>query len=457
MMQNSSNNNVYSRLKNTLTQVSEILREVKGIQNGDVEVKFDLKKYDSLEDNEDFDIVHMNFRTMYSELQSLIKEKDDAIKMLNDTSLMLEEITQDVKESKEKEENDSNEMKSCINGLVNEMIKKDEELYNKVDVSKQQTNFPKKQSLVAMKYNQPKATKRHEQWDSSVSPQIQPNEVKNIIPRKLECKLQSDPQLKYLCQGFSTLQKWCGLTDYNILKLVSKPFQTKIEDIAQCYVTDGIPTFVRQICNPCEGIFRISGDTSQVSKLKQDIHKKIDITVGKQNASDFHCLASVLSSFLLDLPSPLISYSNRTTLITILSRFNALTLAIRRIPTTKRRILIYLINFYYAICKQQNINKMGFHTISVCVAPSFFSRDLTYLTTTVETIENQIRVLEVFITLYPLLFSSFEEAQNVLTPEHNLSQEVINQMMNNPESIDTGDLQFAPTSPQNLRRCNSAL
>ncbi|EDS89364.1 hypothetical protein EHI8A_131520 [Entamoeba histolytica HM-1:IMSS-B] len=204
--------------------------------------------------------------------------------------------------------------------------------------------------------------------------------------------------------------------------------------------------------------------------MKSDIHKKIDITQNKKFASDMYCFSSIITSFLKDLPSPIFSYSDRNMFLSAISQFKeindlpktvtALTLAIRRIDPIKRRYLIFMLNLYYSITQQQEINKMDFNKLSICVAPSFFSQEITYMITTEKNIQSEIQIMTLLIGLYPLICSGFEESKNVLEQKYNLTPQQLSDYMKNPSSYLIKGIKFNTSKqPSNssvsLRRTKS--
>lgn len=169
--------------------------------------------------------------------------------------------------------------------------------------------------------------------------------------------------------------------------------------------------------------------------MKNEIHKKNDVTVNKQYPSDMYALASLLTAFLRELPSPILSYSDRNMFVSILSSFRtvldipktvtACSLALRRIDPIKRRYLVFFLNLYYSIAQQAETNKMTFSSsrslttfcihclgkIAICVAPSFFSNNISYISTTEEVIQMQITIISTLIALYPLICSVWTNLQ----------------------------------------------
>ncbi|ELP92988.1 hypothetical protein EIN_051530 [Entamoeba invadens IP1] len=239
------------------------------------------------------------------------------------------------------------------------------------------------------------------------------------------------------------------------LKKSPKPFQIKLESIADDFLTDHIPTFFWQVGrslleHPCEGIFRMTGDVAQICDMKKKINKKIDITKDMTYPDQMYCLAGVLSGFLREMPKPILNYSDKAILATVFSRFRKVTdlpqtviavnLALRRVEPLRRRYLFFLLNLYYSISKKSDVNKMTFSKIGICVAPSFFSRELTYITTTTESIDSQIDIVTMLITLYPLISPEFEESKNVIKPCYNLTEEETRTILKNPANYNLGDI-----------------
>ncbi|EDR26826.1 hypothetical protein EDI_252910 [Entamoeba dispar SAW760] len=165
-----------------------------------------------------------------------------------------------------------------------------------------------------------------------------------------------------------------------------------------------------------------------------------------------YCFSSIITSFLKDLPSPIFTYSDKNMFSSVISQFKeindlpktvtALTLAIRRIDPIKRRFLIFMLNLYYSIAQQQEINKMTINYLGICVAPSFFSQEITYMTTTEKNVDSQIKIMTLLIGLYPLICSGFEESKNVLEQRYNLTPQQLSDYMKNPSSYSIDGIEF---------------
>ncbi|ELP85080.1 hypothetical protein EIN_080420 [Entamoeba invadens IP1] len=220
----------------------------------------------------------------------------------------------------------------------------------------------------------------------------------------------------------------------------------------------GIPFFMWEIgqcvlLTPKEGVFRVTGDVSVVSKMKKEIVKHNDVTFKTKYKKDIHSMVAVISTFLRELPTPILSNSNRTMFSSIITRFHcvsdlpktvvALTLALSTLDKTNRKYLLFLLNMYYTLCANDTSGTVNFFNTATCVAPSFFSQRYSTMSAMSYTIESQVLIISTLISMYPLLSFQFEESHEVLCTKYNISQEQYETFLAYPESYNLGNIHFS--------------
>ena len=127
-------------------------------------------------------------------------------------------------------------------------------------------------------------------------------------------------------------------------------------------------------------------------------------------------------------------------------------------------------NLYASFARYTRETKMSFrrfppHSLSdriaVCVAPAFFALDKALIETTMNVLDQQIFVVEFLITFYSLVFSvrprgthaqDVPSAQQVLEPALNLPKDAVQAMLAQPETVNFGEISFAPRPGARARR-----
>ncbi|XP_028043764.1 rho GTPase-activating protein 44-like [Bombyx mandarina] len=125
-----------------------------------------------------------------------------------------------------------------------------------------------------------------------------------------------------------------------------------------------------------EGLFRIAGATSKVRRMKLSLDAGLFSVPLPPDYRDMHVVASVLKSYLRELPEPLLTYRlyenfmNASRQPTEQARLNALWECIHLLPDANYQNLRYLIKFLSALTQNQNKNKMTPSNLAIVVAPN---------------------------------------------------------------------------------------
>lgn len=125
-----------------------------------------------------------------------------------------------------------------------------------------------------------------------------------------------------------------------------------------------------------EGLFRIAGGSSKVRRLKLSLDAGLFNVPLPDAYKDMHVVASVLKSYLRELPEPILTYRLYETFMvasrqpTEQARLNALWEAIHLLPEANFQNLRYLIKFLSTLTQNQSTNKMTPSNLAIVIAPN---------------------------------------------------------------------------------------
>ncbi|XP_045772346.1 rho GTPase-activating protein 44 [Maniola jurtina] len=125
-----------------------------------------------------------------------------------------------------------------------------------------------------------------------------------------------------------------------------------------------------------EGLFRIAGGTSKVRRMKLSLDAGLFSVPLPPDYKDMHVVASVLKSYLRELPEPLLTFRLYENFILASkqpseqARLNALWEAIHLLPDANFQNLRYLIKFLAALTQNQSTNKMTPSNLAIVIAPN---------------------------------------------------------------------------------------
>ncbi|XP_026317651.1 rho GTPase-activating protein 17 isoform X2 [Hyposmocoma kahamanoa] len=125
-----------------------------------------------------------------------------------------------------------------------------------------------------------------------------------------------------------------------------------------------------------EGLFRIAGGSSKVRRMKLSLDAGLFTVPLPRDYRDMHVVASVLKSYLRELPEPLLTYRLYENFIAASrqpseqAKLNALWEAVHLLPDANFQNLRYLIKFLSTLTQNQNVNKMTPSNLAIVIAPN---------------------------------------------------------------------------------------
>ncbi|KAG7093520.1 hypothetical protein E1B28_007194 [Marasmius oreades] len=150
-----------------------------------------------------------------------------------------------------------------------------------------------------------------------------------------------------------------------------------------------VPRIMKKCCEAIEkyglesqGIYRLSGTTSKVAKLKQLLDKDlegVDLDAPEWS-SDINNVASVIKMWLRELPEPLMTYSLQPGFVEAAKIENERLRHIRlhervnELPDPNYATLKYLIGHLHRICQHESVNSMSTGNLSIVFGPTLFGQ-----------------------------------------------------------------------------------
>ncbi|KAM3964418.1 LOW QUALITY PROTEIN: rho GTPase-activating protein 44 [Aphomia sociella] len=125
-----------------------------------------------------------------------------------------------------------------------------------------------------------------------------------------------------------------------------------------------------------EGLLRIAGGSSKVRRMKLSLDAGLFNVPLPRDYRDVHVVASVLKSYLRELPEPLLTYRLYENFIAVSrhateqARLNALWETIHLLPDANFQNLRYLIKFLSTLTQNQSANKMTPSNLAIVIAPN---------------------------------------------------------------------------------------
>eukprot|EP01118_Nematostelium_gracile_P008992 TRINITY_DN3009_c0_g1_i1.p1 TRINITY_DN3009_c0_g1~~TRINITY_DN3009_c0_g1_i1.p1 ORF type:complete len:707 (-),score=234.45 TRINITY_DN3009_c0_g1_i1:74-2194(-) len=154
--------------------------------------------------------------------------------------------------------------------------------------------------------------------------------------------------------------------------------------------SDGIPNVVKtttaflKLRKQTEGLFRISGGSTEVASLKESLNK-INEKPPNLNNTNPHAVAAVLKIFFRELPEPLLTFEAYGPLISSPQDVQTLKKFADGLPQANRVLMKYLASFLHGIAQYESQNKMGVNNLATVFGPNL-------LYPRVETLENILAI-----------------------------------------------------------------
>ncbi|XP_073839196.1 rho GTPase-activating protein 68F-like isoform X2 [Musca autumnalis] len=127
-----------------------------------------------------------------------------------------------------------------------------------------------------------------------------------------------------------------------------------------------------------EGIFRRSGNHSEIIALKERVNRGEDVDLKDVNV---HVIAGLLKSFLRDLAEPLLTFELYEEITSFLEwpkedRSRNVTQLIReRLPEENYELFKYLVEFLVRVMECEDLNKMTSSNLAIVFGPNFLWSD----------------------------------------------------------------------------------
>ncbi|XP_061402266.1 rho GTPase-activating protein 68F [Musca vetustissima] len=127
-----------------------------------------------------------------------------------------------------------------------------------------------------------------------------------------------------------------------------------------------------------EGIFRRSGNHSEIIALKERVNRGEDVDLKDVNV---HVIAGLLKSFLRDLAEPLLTFELYDEITSFLEwpkedRSRNVTMLIReRLPEENYELFKYLVEFLVRVMECEDLNKMTSSNLAIVFGPNFLWSD----------------------------------------------------------------------------------
>ncbi|MBA0846564.1 hypothetical protein Goshw_003930 [Gossypium schwendimanii] len=113
-----------------------------------------------------------------------------------------------------------------------------------------------------------------------------------------------------------------------------------------------------------EGIFRITGDNSQVEYVREQLNRGV-----VPEETDAHCLAGLIKAWFRELPSGVLDSLDPQQVMQCETEEQCTQLA-RLLPPTEYALLDWAINLMADVVQQEHLNKMNARNIAVVFAPN---------------------------------------------------------------------------------------
>ncbi|KAL7718253.1 TLDc domain-containing protein [Entamoeba marina] len=216
-MQAFIDNKVFKEFNNHLYFFNDAINQFEQENRSNIEEEYNLKQYDEKVNGSDEDIL-MTYEMKYDVLKEIINKKMKVINTVENMGKDLENVMKILLKEINKEKNDLNELKGCINQIIDKMINQHEEICIK-DITNLFENGKEMNH-----YNQQQRTERNGLFD---------RKKKELLLLKLSQEkpskrgfihtLNSDKQLEKIGQSLYYLQQWSNKKNYSII------FDSKID------------------------------------------------------------------------------------------------------------------------------------------------------------------------------------------------------------------------------------
>lgn len=163
-----------------------------------------------------------------------------------------------------------------------------------------------------------------------------------------------------------------------------------------------------------EGLFRLAAGSSKVKRLKAEFEAGLACPASLEEISDHHLLATIIKSYLRDLPEPLLGaelYEEwlEASSLTGDERFDVVwnLLQSEYLPRENYKNIHYLFKFLNAVTKQSDANKMTASNVAIVITPNvLWECEKTHDTMDVNVGNSLATVVELIITQFDWFFQN---------------------------------------------------
>ncbi|KAL8613154.1 hypothetical protein ACOMHN_042963 [Nucella lapillus] len=158
--------------------------------------------------------------------------------------------------------------------------------------------------------------------------------------------------------------------------------------ISTCAKREGktVPTIVTACVQEVEkrgldemGIYRVSGTTSEVQKIKKYFNKNVKIGVNTLSDLPVHSVTGALKLYMRELPDPLFTEASYANFVDALKLSDAegqekcMVSLLHSLPNTNYYTAVYLLEHLHRVSKNEKENKMTIHNLSTIFGPTLLA------------------------------------------------------------------------------------
>nr|XP_020467023.1 active breakpoint cluster region-related protein-like [Monopterus albus] len=213
------------------------------------------------------------------------------------------------------------------------------------------------------------------------------------------------------------------------LKYTPHPLQIH-SSTAACLLQEGVlvPHVVRCCVEEVErrgmdevGIYRVSGTSSEISKLKAAFNSNLREAVTRLRSAEVNTVSGLLKLYFRELPEPLIPTELFQSLTRVLdikdldSRLSSMLSLLHSCPDANHHTFLYLMHHLQRISERENINKMSLMNLATVFGPSLLRPPVVGLGHHGFAVDiSQEVVVQVQVVFWYLQCSNLPEAQITL-------------------------------------------
>ena len=183
------------------------------------------------------------------------------------------------------------------------------------------------------------------------------------------------------------------------------------------YIVEHAIKVIEEKAMDTEGIFRLSGSSTQIDKLKAEFNNGVQVDL--KGIADPHTVTGVLKLWFRELPEPLMTYDLYESFVTAQQerdpnkRVRYIRHLISCLPKVNRATLKTLIQFLGRVEKHSEVNKMASHNLATVFAPNLLKQREDNMVQSAMDTPLINGLISMFIRDYETLFSDQEPPEIV--------------------------------------------